>query len=125
VSRTFSISASSKSGNLSPGTLQAKIKLCLILACWLVNPCKSLTVPGQNFFLQPLRAMDFSLSLIFTMQAAMVHDVLHSLTLKGVSLTCIQNTEDGVANVVCLASYNYSLVEQLQGKMVVLDRLST
>jgi len=57
VSRTFSISASSKPGNLSPGTFWAKIKLCLILTCWLVNPCKSLTVPGQSFFLQPLRAI--------------------------------------------------------------------
>jgi len=43
----------------------------------------------------------------------------------GLLLTCIQHTEDGVANVVCLASYNYSLVEQLQGKMVVLYRHST
>lgn len=81
-SRLSWISASSKHGNHSPGTLHQHqdISYFILLA---EESKKSLNSSGQSFFQRPFRVAGFGSSmdsLILTMQSAILYNFQHSLT---------------------------------------------
>lgn len=84
---------------------------------------KSLTASDQSFFQQPVT--DFSSSKdssICTIHSAVLYNFQQKLMLKkGLQITCIQDTAQGVASIIALKCLTIPWLSSCTSELVVLD----